>query len=135
MNTGISDCAVVLQCDEVCLQDVAQYTCTIDGNLLTWSVPNLMNSGDPHALQIGVKESVTDPTNTFTALLTDNSNNQLISTLSFMTTIQLSNEVIVCIAHSMTDMCSIMVTEGETKCESNYNLLCISTHQKYHLFL
>ena len=99
---------------------MAQYTCTIDGNLLTWRVPNLINSEDPHELSIGIKENVTDPTNTFTALLTDNSNNQLISTLSFMTTIQLSNQVIVCTAHGTTDMCSIMVTEGET---INVNLI------------
>ena len=114
---------------------MTQYTCTIEGNLLTWTVPNLLNSEDPHLLSIGTVKNVTDPTKTFTAVLTDDSNNQLISTLSFMTTIELSNEVIVCEAHGMTDMCSIMVTEGETKCESNYSLLCISTHQKYHLFL
>ena len=115
---------------------MTQYTCTIEGNLLTWSVPDLLNSEDPHELSIGITKNVTDPTNTFTALLANNStNNKLTSTLSFMTTIELSNEVIVCAAHGMTDMCSIMVTEGETKCESNHSLLCISTHQKYHLFL
>ena len=45
--------AVDLQCTEVCLQDEAQYSCTIEdtpGIILRWSVPNL--EGDPHVLEI-----------------------------------------------------------------------------------
>ena len=85
--------AVDLQCTEVCLQDEAQYSCTIEdipGIILRWSVPNINNlEGDPHVLEIAkVQQNQSDPTNTFTAVLTDTSNNdQLNSTLSFITTI------------------------------------------------
>ena len=100
----LTDCAVDLQCDEVCLHDVAQYTCTIDGTLLSWVLP------DTTILQLLIQQpNVTDPTNTFTAVVTDFSNNQLTSTLSFMTTIQLNNEEIMCISGG-TASCNIKIS-------------------------
>ena len=97
--------AVDLQCTEVCLQDEAQYSCTIEdipGIILRWSVPNLNNlEGDPHVLEIAkVQQQQSEPTNTFTAVLTDTSNNQLNSTLLFITTNQLNNKQIKCRAGS-----------------------------------
>ena len=89
----LTDCAVDLQCGEVCLHDVAQYTCTVDGILLSWILP------DTTLLQLFIQQpNVTDSTNTFTAVLLTNhsNNNQLTSTLSFMTTIPLNNEEIMC---------------------------------------
>ena len=101
----LTDCAVVLQCGEVCLHDVAQYTCTIDGILLSWILPDIT------ILQVLIQQpNVTDSTNTFTAmLLTNHSNNQLTSTLSFMTTIQLNNEEIMCISGG-TASCNIKIS-------------------------
>ena len=110
--------AVDLQCTEVCLQDEAQYSCTIEdipGIILRWSVPNINNlEGDPHVLEIAkVQQNQSDPTNTFTAVLTDTSNNdQLNSTLSFITTNQLNNNQIKCRAGSNSNTertCSIMI--------------------------
>ena len=88
----LTDCAVVLQCGEVCLQDVAQYTCTVDSVLLSWTLP------DTTTLQVLIQQpNVADSTNTFTAVLLTNhsNNNQLTSTLSFMITIPLNNEEII----------------------------------------
>ena len=69
--------------------------------------------GDPHVLEIAkVQQSESDPTNTFTAVLTDTSNNQLNSTLSFITTNQLNNKQIKCRAGSNSNTertCSIMI--------------------------
>ena len=109
------DSTVDLQCTEVCLQDEAQYSCAIDSTILRWSVPNLNNlEGDSHVLEIAeVQQQHSDPTNTFTAVLTDTSNNdQLNSTLSFNTTNQLNNKQIKCRAESNTNTertCSIMI--------------------------
>ena len=69
--------------------------------------------GDPHVLEIAkVQQNQSDPTNTFTAVLTDASNNQLNSTLSFITTNQLNNKQIKCRAGSNSNTertCSIMI--------------------------
>ena len=103
-NTGLSDCAVVLQCGEVCLQDIAQYTCTIDGDVLSWILP------DTILLQVLIQQpNVTDSTKTFTAVLTNHSSNQLTSTLSFMATIQLNNEEIMC-SGGDTASCNIKIS-------------------------
>ena len=100
----LTDCAVDLQCGEVCLHDVAQYTCTIDGVLLSWGLPDIT------ILQVLIQQpNATDSTNTFTAMLTNHSNNQLTSTLSFMTTIQLNNEDIMCISGD-TASCNIIIS-------------------------
>ena len=100
----MSDCAVDLQCDEVCLQNIAQYTCTVDGVLLSWILP------DTILLQVLIQQpNVTDSTNTFTAVLTNHSNNQLTSTLSFMATIQLNNEEIMCTGGD-TASCNIKIS-------------------------
>ena len=109
----LTDCAVHLQCGEVCLHDVAQYTCTIDGVVLSWVLP------DTTLLQVLIQQSnVTDSTNTFTAvLLTNHSNNQLTSTLSFMTTIQLNNEEI---------MCSGGMNDGTASCNINISGISIT---------
>ena len=58
------------------LQDLAQYTCTIiDGDIIRCTIPNL--EGIRYVLEIAtVQQHETDPTNTFTAVLTDISNNQ-----------------------------------------------------------
>ena len=74
----------MLQCDEVCLQDVAQHTCMVEDNLLTWSVPNLMNLEDPQELFI-INSSQNQTFDIFTAVLSSyhmfNDTHQLISTL------------------------------------------------------
>ena len=104
--SSLTDCAVDLQCDEVCLHDVAQYTCTVDGTLLSWILP------DTTTLQVLIQQpNVTDSTNTFTAVLLTNhsDNNQLTSTLSFMTTIPLNNEEITCTGSS-TESCNIEIS-------------------------
>ena len=111
----LGDCAVDLQCTEVCLQDVAKYSCIIDGTTLRWSVPNLDElEGHPHVLDITkFQQQLSDPTNTFTAVLTDTSNNdQLNSTLSFIATNQLNNKQIKCRDGSNISTertCSIMI--------------------------
>ena len=108
--------AVDLQRTEVCLQDEAEYSCTIEdtpGIILRWSVPNINNlEGDPHVLEIAkVQRNQFVPTNTFTAVLTDTIIS-LNSTLSFVTTNQLNNKQIKCIVgyNSNTERtCSIMI--------------------------
>ena len=69
--------------------------------------------GFPHILDIATfQQQLSDPTNTFTAVLTDASNNQLNSTLSFITTNQLNNKQIKCRAGSNSNTertCSIMI--------------------------
>ena len=118
MSTGIFclsvlqlvDCTVDLQCDEVCLQDKAQYTCTIDGSSLEWTVPNPMNSEDTDTLTIATfnaNEDVTDDTNTFTAVLTDD--DPFISTLSFNAANQLNNTEITCDSGGNSRTCTIMI--------------------------
>ena len=108
-NTGLNDCTVDIQCNESCLQDVAQYTCTIDGNSLEWTVPNPMNSGDTDTLDIATftNEDVTDDTDTFTAVLTDV--DPFVSTLSFVTTNQLNNKEIGCESGGNSRACTIMI--------------------------
>ena len=103
------ECAVDLQCDEVCLQDIAQYTCTIDGDSLEWTVPNPMNSGDTDTLAIATftNEDITDDTDTFTAVLTDD--DPFVSTLSFETTNQLNNKEIMCESGGNSRTCIIMI--------------------------
>ena len=99
----LTDCAVDLQCSEVCLHDVAQYTCTIDGDVLSWTLP------DATILQVLIKKTnVTDSTNTFTAVLINHINN-FTSALSFMATIQLSNEEITCFGGG-TASCNINIS-------------------------
>ena len=95
----MGSCTVILQCGKVCLQDDAQYTCTIDGNLLTWTLP------DASPLQIASFDTnvsdIVDET-LFTAVVTNFSNNQLTSTLLFMTTIQFNNtEILVLVLNRM----------------------------------
>ena len=69
--------------------------------------------GSPHILDIATfQQQLSDPTNTFTAVLTDTSNNQLNSTLSFIATNQLNNKQIKCRAGSNISTeraCSIMI--------------------------
>ena len=102
---------------------MAKYSCIIDGIIddtiddttLRWSVPNLNDlEGLPHILDITTfQQQLSDPTNTFTAVLTDASNNdQLNSTLSFITTNQLNNKQIKCRDGSNISTertCSIMI--------------------------
>ena len=72
-------------------------------------------AGFPNELDITTfQQNQTDPTNTFTAVLTDTSNNdQLNSTLSFITTNQLNNKQIKCTAgdgsNTTEKTCSIMI--------------------------
>ena len=94
---------------------MAKYSCTIDGTTsnVRWTVPNLDDlEGFPHILDIATfQQQLSDPTNTFTAVLTDTSNNQLNSTLSFITTNQLNNQI-KCRAGSNSSTertCSIMI--------------------------
>ena len=103
------DCTIDLQCDEVCLQDIAKYTCTIDGESLEWTVPNPMNSGDTDTLDVATftNEGVTDDTDTFTAVLTDD--DPFVSTLLFVTTNQLVNKEIVCEDAGITTKCTITI--------------------------
>ena len=77
---------------------MAKYSCIIDGTPLRWSVPNLDDlEGFPSILDITTfQQQLPDPTNTFTAVLTDTSNNQLNSILSFIATNQLNNKQIKC---------------------------------------
>ena len=108
-NAGLNDCTVDIQCNESCLQDAAQYTCTIDGNSLEWTVPNPMNSGDTDTLDIATftNEDVTDDTDTFTAVLTDV--DPFVSTLSFVTTDQLNNKEIGCESGGNSRTCTITI--------------------------
>ena len=106
----LGDCAVVLQCGEVCLEDVAQYTCTIDdATSLDWTVPNPQNSQETDMLSITIftNSNVTDDTDTFTAVLTDD--DPFVSTLSFMTINQLNNKEIVCLSGGNSRACTIMI--------------------------
>ena len=102
------DCAIDLQCGIVCLQDVAHYTCAIDGSILGWMVPNLMNPGNTHTLTISTFAQ-TENTDTFTAVLT-NESDPLVSTLSFNVTDQLDNKQIACLNSGMSNGCTIMIS-------------------------
>ena len=104
------DCTVDLQCDEVCLQDIAQYTCKIDDTTLDWTVPNPMNSGYTDTLTIATftNGDVTDDTDTFTAVLT-NEKDPFVSTLSFETTNQLNNKEIGCESGGNSRTCTITI--------------------------
>ena len=94
---------------------MAKYSCIINATILRWSVPNLDDlEGSPYILDIATfQQQLSDPTNTFTAVLTDTSNNnQLNSTLSFIATNQLNNKQIKCRAGSNISTertCSIMI--------------------------
>ena len=101
---------------------MAKYSCIIDGIIddtiddttSRWSVPNLNDlEGFPHILDISTfQQQLSDPTNTFTAVLTDTSNNQLNSTLSFMAINKLNNKQIKCRNGSNISTektCSIMI--------------------------
>ena len=97
-------------CSSVCLQDVAQYTCTIDDtDLLVWTVPNPQNSQETDMLTITIftNSNVTDDTDTFTAVLTDD--DPFVSTLSFVTTNQLNNKEIVCLSGGNSKTCTVMI--------------------------
>ena len=125
---GLGCCAVILQCGEVCLQDVAQYTCTINGNLLTWTLPDAsplqIASFDTNETEI-VNETL------FTAVLTNFSNNQLTSTLLFMTAIQFNNTEIMCTTIGSTENCNIKISgimEEPDCCNSN-NIVYTITHR------
>ena len=107
---NLGDCAVFLQCGEVCLEAVAQYTCTNDdANSLDWTVPDPQNSQETDLLPISIftNSNVTDDTNTFTAVLTDD--DPFVSTLSFVTTNQLNNKEIVCLSGGNSRSCTIMI--------------------------
>ena len=107
----LGDCTV-LQCDEVCLQDVAQHTCMVEDNLLRWSVPNLMNLGDPQELFI-TNSQQNQTFDIFTAVLSSyhmyNGTQLLISTLSFIAKDQLNNKQIQCTGGGNTKTCNIMI--------------------------
>ena len=108
---NLGDCAAVLQCGEVCLQAVAQYTCTFDdANSLVWTVPNPQNSQETDMLSITqfTNSNVTDDTDTFTAVLTSGSD-PFVSTLSFVTTNQLNNREIACLSGGNSKACTIMI--------------------------
>ena len=123
----MGSCTVILQCGEVCLQDDAQYTCTINGNLLSWILP------DATPLQIASFDTneteIVDET-LFTAVLTNFSNNQLTSTLLFMTAIQFNNTEIMCTGSS-TENCNVKISgimEEPDCCNSN-NIVYTITHR------
>ena len=124
----MGSCTVILQCGEVCLQDVAQYTCTINGDLLTWTLP------DASAIQIGSFDTnvsdIVDET-LFTAVVTNFSNNQLTSKLLFMTTIQFNNTEIMCTSIGSTENCNVKISgimEEPDCCNSN-NIIYTITHR------
>ena len=96
------DCAIDLQCGIVCLQDLAHYTCAIDGSILKWIVLENM-----HTLTISTFAK-TESTDTFTAVLT-NESDPLVSTLSFNVTDQLDNKQIACLNSGMGSTCTIMI--------------------------
>ena len=106
---NLGDCAVVLQCGEVCLQAVAQYTCTNnDAKSLVWTVPNPQNSQETDMLSITkFTNNSTDDTDTFIAVLTDD--DPFVSTLSFVTTNQLNNKEIVCLSGGNSKACTILI--------------------------
>ena len=107
----LGDCAVVLQCGEVCLQAVVQYTCTNDdATSLVWTVPNPQNSQETDILAINIftNSNVTDDTDTFTAVLTSGGD-PFVSTLSFVTTNQLNNREIGCESGGNSKACTIMI--------------------------
>ena len=90
--------------------NVVQYTCTIDdANLLVWTVPNPMNSQETDTLSITkfTNSNLTDDTDTFTAVLTDD--DPFVSTLSFVTTNQLNNKEIGCESGGNSKTCTIMI--------------------------
>ena len=106
----LCECTLDLSCNDICLQAVAQYNCTVggDGNLLTWTVPNPNNSEDTENLNIFTfTNDINDTTDTFTAVVTDV--NPFVSTLSFMTTNQLDNKEIICESGGNSKACTIMI--------------------------
>jgi len=89
---------------------VVQYTCTVDGGLLTWGIPDNTNSVPFGSFdELNAQKNVTYLTQLFTAVLIDKSNNQLTSTLSFITTTELSNTLIMCTG-STTEMCNVKIS-------------------------
>ena len=95
----------------MCLQDVAQYTCTIDGaNSLVWTVPDPMNSQETDMLSITIftNSNVTDDTDTFTAVLTSGGD-PFVSALLFLTINQLNNKEIVCLSGGNSRGCTIII--------------------------
>ena len=122
----MGSCTIILECGEVCLQDDAQYTCTINGDLLTWTLP------DASAIQIGsfdTNVSVIVDETLFTAV-TNFSNNQLTSTLLFMTTIQFNNIEIMCTGISSTENCNVKISGimEEPDCFNSNNIIYTITH-------
>ena len=107
----LCECTIDLPCNDLCLQAVAQYNCTVDGdgNLIRWNVPNPNNSEDTENLDIFSfeKTNVTDTTDTFTAVVTDV--DPFVSTLSFNTTNQLNNKEIKCESGGIIKPCTIMI--------------------------
>ena len=107
----LCECTIDLPCNDLCLQAVAQYNCTVDGdgNLIRWNVPNPNNSEDTENLDIFSfeKTNVTDTTDTFTAVVTDV--DPFVSTLSFTTTNQLNNKEIKCESVAIIKTCTIMI--------------------------
>ena len=110
----LCECTIDLPCNDLCLQAVAQYNCTVDGDgdgnlLIIWTVPNPNNSEDTENLNIFSfeKTNVTDTTDTFTAVVTDV--DPFVSTLSFNTTNQLNNKEIKCESGGIIKTCTIMI--------------------------
>ena len=106
----LCECTIDLPCNDLCLQAVAQYNCTVGGggNLLIWNVPNPNNSEETENLNIFTfTNDINDTTDTFTAVVTDV--DPFVSTLSFMTTNQLDNKEIRCSSGGNTKACTIMI--------------------------
>ena len=106
----LCECTIDLPCNDLCLQAVAQYNCTVGGdtNLIIWNVPNPNNSEETENLNIFTfTNDINDTTDTFTAVVTDV--DPFVSTLSFMTTNQLNNKEIRCESGANSKACTIMI--------------------------
>ena len=109
---------VIFPCQHICLSYNVLCTCTgIGGNLITWTVPNLM--GGTEQLQI-LQHILHDTSGPFTALFVSYQNNNIISTLSFTATTVLHNKNIVC------------YSGGDSK---KYNIMIIGKIQQQNILL
>ena len=125
----MGSCTIILECGEVCLQDDAQYTCTINGDLLTWTLPDASPLQITTSMETNVSDIVYETL--FTAVVTNFSNNQLTSKLLFMTTIQFNNTEIMCTSIGSTENCNVKISgimEEPDCCNSN-NIIYTITHR------